>query len=225
MPIGNWKLFAPELEFTFVDVGQGDCIFIKSDTISETDFQYIDAAAQLGAAGVRVFAGDHVSRGFEHTTKKIPELAEAVRQLCAYAKKKGVEIWLETHSEFSTGRAMELLIREADMDNLKAIWDVIHSLEYGESLEESISHLGGHIAHVHLKDGIAVSGQTEFLHTDLGVGQMPFGAVIRALKEIRYEGFLSLEWESPWRPEIRDLYPDLLVLLNKYTDILRQHSC
>ena len=110
------------------------------------------------------------------------------------------------------------------MDNLKAIWDVIHSLEYGETLEDSIAHLGSHIAHVHLKDGVAISGQTEFLHTDLGAGQMPFDAVIQALKQIRYDGFLSLEWESPWRPEIRDLYPDPLVLLNKYTENLHENG-
>jgi sugar phosphate isomerase/epimerase len=119
---------------------------------------------------------------------------------------------------------MKLLLQEVEADNLKVIWDVIHSLEYGETLEDSIAHLGSHIAHVHLKDGVAVSGQTEFLHTDLGAGQMPFGAVIQLLRGMHYQGFLSLEWESPWRPEIRHLYPDPLALLNRYAALLRQNG-
>ena len=46
------------------------------------------------------------------------------------------------------------------------------------------------------------------------------GTVHSVLRSIGYDGYYSLEWESPWRPEIRDLYPDPLVLLKKYKLLL-----
>ena len=49
---------------------------------------------------------------------------------------------------------------------------------------------------------------------------MPFGEVIEALKALNFDGYLSLEWESPWRPEIRNLYGDPDELLKKYNRIL-----
>ena len=108
------------------------------------------------------------------------------------------------------------------MPNLKIIWDVLHSIEYREDINETISHLGENIVHVHLKDGRQSEDMNvcQYIHTDLCEGIMPFGEVIEALKALNFDGHLSLEWESPWRPEIRNLYGDPDELLKKYNRIL-----
>ena len=108
------------------------------------------------------------------------------------------------------------------MLNLKIVWDVLHSIEYREDILDTIKYLGDKIVHIHFKDAVPPEDMNmcQYVHTDLGAGIIPFEKVISALKEMNFEGYLSLEWESPWRPEIRELYPDPNVLLEKYNKIL-----
>lgn len=60
----------------------------------------------------------------------------------------------------------------------------------------------------------------QYVHTDLGEGEIPFNETVEALKAMHFDGYLSLEWESPRRPEIRNLYGDPDELLKKYNRIL-----
>lgn len=196
-------------------------IWISDSFISENAEKYVDLAAAIGCPAVRVFAnsrlGDPRTRA-EH----IRGIAENLKKLCVYAGDKGVEIWLENHSEISPLATCREITDTVQMPNLKVLWDVLHSIEYGEDVKTSAAILGDCIAHVHLKDGVPPvdDGKIEYTHTDLGLGTFPFAEVISVLRSIRYDGYLSLEWESPWCPEIRDLYDDPVELLNNYKKIL-----
>lgn len=197
--------------------------FIRYDAeVIHNAHRYIDLAAALGAKGVRVFAGESPRTRTDEFLSDWEGIIRSLQELCDYASEKDVEIWLETHSEFSTGRVCAKAVAEANRSNLKVIWDVIHSLEYHESLEESAYYLKDCLAHVHLKDGRLHEDPSvyQYIHTDLGAGIMPWQEVADVLKNINYDGFCSLEWESPWRPEIRDLYPDPLPLLIKYDQMI-----
>lgn len=182
----------------------------------------IDFASALGSKAVRIFVGNHQKSFSENADNDMNGIAEALCFLSGYAKEKNVEIWLETHSSFSSGRAMKELIDTVQRDNIKVIWDVMHSLEYHEMPAETVEFLKDKIVHVHLKDGYPSDDEdaTQYIHTDLGKGTMPVREVLRALESIRYNGYLSLEWESPWRPEIRDLYQNTNDLLRSYNRFL-----
>mgnify|MGYP003305866739 CR=1 FL=1 len=52
--------------------------------------------------------------------------------------------------------------------------------------------------------------------TDLGCGTMPVAEILRLLQEQKYSGYLSLEWESAWHPELNAYYPDIPTLLSAY---------
>lgn len=182
----------------------------------------IDFASALGAKGIRVFAGAHQNLFTDRDETDREGMKKALLRLSDYGREKDVDILLETHSSFSSGKRMRELLCELNRDNINVIWDVLHSLEYHETPEETVGFLGEKIVHVHLKDGHPAenSAVTQFVHTDLGKGTVSAADAAAALKKIGYNGFLSLEWESPWRPEIRELYSDFNDLLSAYNRFL-----
>ena len=191
-------------------------IFLNGGNLPDTAVRYVDLAAQLGAGAVRVFAGGKNADG----ECDVRGIAEALAKLCDYGAERGVEVWLETHSEVSTGKVCRSIVDMANKDNLKILWDVLHSIEYGETMKETVDHIGDVISHVHLKDGVPSAEKIEYILTDLGDGDFPFGEVKKVLDGIGFDGYYSLEWESPWCPEIRHLYSDPHDLLKKYNEIL-----
>ena len=44
--------------------------------------------------------------------------------------------------------------------------------------------------------------------------------MLSLLKKAGYSGYLSLEWESAWHPELNSLYEDIPALLNAYNDYM-----
>lgn len=206
--LGNSKL-------TVCDVASS--IFIRGRELDSQCDEYLRLARQLAAPAVRVFAAADYEGVLD-----VNAIAEGLARLCDMAKNLGLEIWLENHSEFSTVKECRRLCDMASRDNLRILWDVMHSLEYGESLTESLSHLLGKLAHVHLKDGYPEKGKREYTLCALGEGSFPFEDVVDLLEEKRYDGYLSLEWESPWCPHLRGLYENNEELLDRYNDILKK---
>ncbi len=208
----DWKSAFSNNGVELVDIAAGICV--RECELSEYDYKYVRFAKAVGAKAVRIFGGINIG-------DSVCEMCSGVQKLCDFAKDCGVEIWLETHSEFSTGKMCRQVLDRVKADNLKIIWDVMHSLEYGEALEDSIKYLGDKIVHLHLKDGKpSENGQGEYIHTDLGEGHFPFKKLLTLMQDAGYNGYYSLEWESFWREEIRDLYPDVTVLLRKYSELL-----
>ncbi len=186
----------------------------------------IDLASAIGARAVRLFLGKFQKKFSQVMDDDIPGIVRTLKELCAYAAEKNVEIWLETHSEFSTGKSLREILDLAECANLKVIWDIIHTIEYHESVSDTVAYLGDALAHVHVKDGVPSddADSTQYIHTDLGAGSMPIAEILAALRDVHYQGFISLEWESPWRAEIRDLYPDPLKLLFAFNRWIEQND-
>ena len=55
------------------------------------------------------------------------------------------------------------------------------------------------MVHVHIKDHTA-----ENKLVLLGQGIIPLQNAFTALKKMKYDGYVSLEWEKMWHPEIED---------------------
>ena len=184
----------------------------------------IDVAAGIGTKAVRVFAGANRKRFSDRVENDETGIVKGLRAICSYAAEKQVEIWLETHSSLSTAAAARNVWKLVNMPNLKILWDVMHSVEFHETLEESLKALQGCLAHVHWKDGRPAEDTDlcEYTHTDLGDGVMSLSPLVRKLDEVGYDGYVSLEWESPWRAEIRDLYSDPAVLLARFNELMEK---
>ncbi len=212
----------PSQGLVVTDIAASISVLRFDEAVIEDAKLCVDVASGIGAGAVRVFAGAHRKRFSDVVENDFENMAKALRTICEYASSKQIEIWLETHSDLSTAAAAGRVADMVDMPNLKILWDVMHSIEFKETLEESMAALTGRLAHVHWKDGkpSADADLCEYIHTDLGAGAMQLAELLKLLKQADYTGYVSLEWESPWRSEIRDLYPDPAVLLEKYNCLL-----
>lgn len=182
-------------------------------------------AAEIGARGIRVFLGNGMSRFSEPVARDTEGVAALLKKGAELAGAYGVEIWLETHSNFSTGASVGEVLERADRPELKVLWDVLHSVEFGETPEKTVKILGDRIVHLHLKDGKrpADPDTVAYRLTRIGEGDLPFGALAEALKHIRYDGLLSLEWEAQWHPELKTLFPSDDALLTDYLSFIKKY--
>ena len=120
------------------------------------------------------------------------------------AQNAGVTLLVETIGPFAdTGRLCALLDSFA-CDSLGALWDVEHTVrEGGESPETTVKNLGAYIKHVHLKDSEMADGGVEYRL--VGEGTLPIDAMMRSLYSLNYDGFISMEWDPRWAPEIESI--------------------
>ena len=149
-------------------------------------------------------------------------MVETLQELCEYAAKRGSYIAIETGPEPAT--ILKRLLTDVnsvglginlDPANLKMVLDADPA--------ESVRILGKHILHTHAKDGIhyqkcdpkkiydafaeggfealvAQSGKL-FEEVPLGQGQVDWDAYLQALRQVGYDGFLTIEREVGADPQ------------------------
>ena len=208
---------------TVVDLGSSICIKEYDEKHTVAMQKMLEHAEILGAKGIRVFLGNFAAKVNLQLPK--PDYEGIVRQLkemCEEAAKHNVEIWVETHNEFATGKVLKQLISDVNCDNLKVIWDIMHPIEDGESIEDTWSYIGDQIVHVHIKDGFDRKDPEwhDWQYTCLGEGSIPIGSILKLLQNAGYQGYYSLEWEAAWRKELAGFDNTLDWILKQYVDYL-----
>ncbi len=185
----------------------------------------IDTASEAGVKGVRLFLGNFAP-GIRNEVLYFDHegIVKSLRELCEYAQRRKTEVWIETHNEYATGRALRKLLDEVQSGNLKIIWDIIHPIEDGEGIYETWELIGDAVAHVHVKDGVksSIPGWHDYTYTLLGEGELPVREVIKLLENEQFGGYISFEWERAWREELKK-YPDSLdFALKQYAEFLAE---
>ena len=225
--LGKLREFAPEererTRRQFADAGLEICSVDTSLTFASADpsdrMRSIEAtewhaelAASLRSPYVRVFGGkapEGVDRA-ECTEYMAEALAEAGRR----AAEHGVTVLLETHDWFTRGQDVAPVMERAACDHLGVIWDFRHSVHSGETLEETWDLIGRWVRHVHVKDETH-----EGKMCAVGDGDVPIAQCVDLLREKGFDGYLSLEWEKKWHPEI----PEPEEIFPRYVDVMRRY--
>ena len=124
---------------------------------------------------------------------------ESTREICAYASEHGVDIVIEPinryegYSGFLNNFDDALsVIDEIDMPSLGVLADLFHMGFECVSVCESLRQAGQRLRHVHLAD-----------HNRLlpGCGNIDFCAVLRAMIDVGFDGYLSLDC-VPVKPDL-----------------------
>ncbi len=219
------KRLISEKGITVTDLGTGLSFMGTAGEHLETVETCARLASVLGVKALRVFAGAHVRTPSEISRDSVCAVAASLSACAQIAERYGVELWVETHSAYSTGKSVGALMREIRHAGVRVIWDIMHSIEFGESPRETVEHLGSHIVHVHLKDGVppATDENAHYVLTALGAGAVDFKEIATALSAIGYDGYLSLEWELMWHPELSACYADTDALLEAYQALVARH--
>ena len=157
----------------------------------------IQLASMCHFQGIRVF-GDKIA-GDE--TECVDEVGKAMDELCAFASKLNIKVFLEVHGDFNTIDRLNRVIEHiTHQESFGLIWDIYHTHKsYGTSWRDFYEAMKQWICHVHIKDCI----QEKLVLP--GAGELGIVEIMNALCEAEYDGYFSLEWERKWFPELEPL--------------------
>lgn len=108
----------------------------------------LETAVQLGAPGIRVWAGKRGSHEADETYRKV--VIEDVRRVADLAQKKGIVIHLEYHGNTLTDTAQSTaaLLEEINRDNVYSYWQPAVGQQV-ETRLKNIALIQDWISHVH----------------------------------------------------------------------------
>lgn len=177
----------------------------------------IDLAAEFGAGVVTTHIGVIPE---DKTDPRYEVMLSALTECGIYAKEKGITMAIETGPE----RAKTLLgFVEATKGGVGVNMDPANfTMVTGQDAVEAVYLLKDYIVHTHAKDGIMLDENldpTEVYHAfakggvealdackgfeekPLGEGKVDWDNYIKALRDIGYDGFLTIERETGAKPE------------------------
>jgi uncharacterized protein (DUF362 family)/sugar phosphate isomerase/epimerase len=153
--------------------------------------RYLAYARILGAPLLRVFTG-----GGDSALATIPlwrAVVSGLGELCALGRAQGVGMALETHQGHlhDTTASTLRLIRQVGMDNLYVNLDIYNLFMRGEEPVRALKRLLPWVRILHLKSG---RQERKFVGAPLAESDMDYPALLRALAEANYGGYVSIEW-------------------------------
>ncbi len=187
----------------------------RAEQLDEAETMFTIAQG-LGAPYTRVFAGELEGRA--PTQADFPLFREQLATFAELAQSFGVKVLLETHDTCSTGRSVADLWASGSSEiPAGVLWDVLQSYRHGESFAETLSAVGERTELVHIKDSGELSPDAFDLKL-IGEGVIPIREAVAQLQARGYDGYLSLEWEKGWHPELEE--PE--VALPHYVQAMRR---
>lgn len=130
------------------------------------------------------------------------DIVDVTRRLCDHCKRHSQFLHLETGQE--TAEGLLEFIDQVARENLKINFDPANMILYGTGEPiEALRKVGPHVRSVHCKDGTWSDepGETWGAEVPLGTGDVGMENYLRMLKEIGYEGPLTIEREIPQDPD------------------------
>ncbi len=164
---------------------------------------YSEICEALDCPRLRVFGGD-----FQGTPEaEVVWIAkEELARMADAASTHGVTVLVETHDDWVKSQLVRDLMESTDAENVGVLWDVHHPYRLlGEQPADTWKHIGPWVQYIHVKDSkaiIAATGAASFAFTLVGEGDIPLQDIFHCLKKGGYDGWLTLEWEKKWHPDI-----------------------
>ena len=148
----------------------------------------IDVAGPLGASTI---IGSMQGRHDEHVSREaaLDHLREALDLLGKHAAGYQVPLFYEPLNRYETNQVNTVaagvrLLKSLSTDNVKLLCDLFHMNIEEACTSEALLTGGKHVGHIHFVDSN---------RRPVGDGQMQYGPIIRALRSIGYDGYLSAE--------------------------------
>lgn len=190
--------------------------FINNDLDEEVKrlCEKVDIAELLGAKLMRHDVGSvfKIPREYRGFTNLLPRFADGCRKVTEYAATKGIRTMTENHGFFCQDSArVESLVNTVANPNYGLLVDVGNFICADEDSVLAVGRVAPYAFHVHIKDFLKKSGNEDnpgegFFCTRAGYyvrgtvaghGVIPLRQCVEILKQIGYNGYLTLEFEGP----------------------------
>ena len=166
---------------------------------------WIRLAGRQGVPIVRVFGGDREPNDRASEEEINARIVESLQHVAPAAEREGVTVALEAHDDFSSARRLAAVLDQVSSPRVGALWDAHHPYRMGESADEVVALLGMRIVHVHVKDALRANPDgSDWRLVPLGEGEVPVRQQLDALRDMGYEGYVSVEWEKKWNPDLAE---------------------
>ena len=162
---------------------------------------YAPLCEAFGARYIRVFGG---SIGSTPPTQAIEMAAADLKAMSAIASAHGARILVETHDDWIDSDLLRRLFGELDGNLAGILWDVHHPYRMNsEPPALTWLNLGRFVEYTHWKDSkLDRTREHGYQLTHFGQGDIPLAEMLALLKNGGYRGYLTLEWEKRWHPEL-----------------------
>ena len=122
----------------------------------------------------------------------------AMRELAAEGERLGVMILIEAASPYGSLvhslTRLQRLLNSDGLEGLGVLFDPAHYHVRGDSVLDAYLALGERVKHMHAKD--ARGDRENFGFPPLGEGDVDFGALINAMIDNGFSGYISVEYEA-----------------------------
>lgn len=164
--------------------------------------QLADYARQLGIPALQTHVGFIPE---DPNVLLYREVVEALREVVGYCRSKGLEFRYETGTETPT--TMLRTFEDVGLDNQAVNFDTANLILYGKANPvDAIETLGRYIKGMHAKDGLWPTGTRELgQEVPIGAGKVDFPRIIQRLKEMNYQGAVTIEREISGPEQMEDV--------------------
>jgi sugar phosphate isomerase/epimerase len=162
--------------------------------------RYIELCHGLNSKMIRIFGG---RRGT--LERPVENAAETLVKAAELASKEGVTIAVETHDDWTKSDDLLKVFEAASFpDGAAFLWDIHHPYRFnGETPSHTAENFKRCLANTHWKDSLPNENGKHTLKL-CGSGDIPLAEAYKALQKIGYQGYLTLEWEKVWHPDIEE---------------------
>jgi sugar phosphate isomerase/epimerase len=166
--------------------------------------QFLQLASDWEAPLIRVFGGGLLADGRARRAQ-LEAAARVLEEAAPAAERLGVAIGVETHDSFSASAVVAELLTLVDSAAVGAVWDSHHPHRMGERAADVWASLGPRILLAQVKDARPDPARADgWQLVLLGEGEVPVRDMLALLSDGGYQGWISVEWEKRWHPEIAE---------------------
>lgn len=155
----------------------------------------IDSLRAFGAASLVI--GPPAAPAGANRMDVIARMAPVLDELGRLAKTQGVAIGIHPHlnTVIETSEETDAIMERCDPALVGLALDTGHSYLAGADVVRAVRKHGSRLNYFHFKDAVRPFTRPDFFPNlrDLGKGEVDFPGVMRALRDLRYRGWINVE--------------------------------
>ena len=166
----------------------------------QANLEFVREALQLASdlEAKCVVAGSGMKEFYGWESQYWEWMVDALRELVAEADRLGISLAVEAGGlpgilVHNLSR-MQRLLEYDGLESLGVLFDPSHYYIRGDDVPQAFKAMSERVAHVHAKD--AKGYVEDYAFPPLGMGDIDFDALVRAMVESNYPGYISVEYEA-----------------------------